>query len=38
MDYCIIEVAPRLRQYVVDDLHSIENKTYILLPKVLDEF
>jgi hypothetical protein len=30
--------APLLRQYLVDELHSIENRVDILVPQVLDEF
>jgi len=36
--YCITESAPVLRQYVVDELHSIENKADILVSQVLDDF
>jgi hypothetical protein len=34
----ITDHALFLRQYVVDELHSIENKADILLPEVLDDF
>ena len=34
----ITDSAPFLRQYVVDELHSIENRADILLCETLDEF